>query len=45
MFIARASEGSVSMEWVMQAPIFIRKKYFKQFEKEVKDRQDKYNKG
>lgn len=43
MFISRASEGAVSMEWIMDQPISIRKKYFDQFQKEVKERQDKIN--
>jgi hypothetical protein len=43
MFISRASEGSVSLEWIMEQPIFIRKKYLEQFQKEVKERQDRIN--
>lgn len=43
MFISRASEGSVSLEWIMEQPVSIRKKYFEQFQKEVKERQDKLN--
>lgn len=39
LFIARASEGAVSAEWVMQQPIFVRKKYVEQFDKEIKERQ------
>lgn len=48
MFISRASEGSVSLEWVMSQPIFIRKKYVEQFTKELKEREAnlrKNNKG
>lgn len=48
LFISRASEGAVSAEWVMQQPIFVREKYVKSFEKELKDRQqalDKQNRG
>lgn len=41
MFISRASEGAVSLEWVMDQPIFIRKKYVEQFTKELKERQDR----
>lgn len=44
MFICRASEGAVSMEWLMEQPISIRKKYLEQFQKEVKERQEKLNK-
>ena len=39
LFISRASEGAVSAEWVMEQPIFIRKKYVKSFTQELKDRQ------
>ena len=39
LFISRASEGAVSAEWVMGQPIFVREKYVKSFEKELKDRQ------
>ena len=39
MFISRASEGAVSLEWVMNQPIFIRKKYVEQFTKELKERE------
>lgn len=41
LFISRASEGAVSAEWVMAQPIFVREKYVKSFEKELKDRQQK----
>ena len=39
LFISRASEGAVSAEWIMQQPIFIRKKYVEQFTKELKERE------
>ena len=39
LFISRASEGAVSAEWVMEQPIFIRKKYVESFTKELKERQ------
>lgn len=39
LFISRASEGAVSAEWVMDEPIFIRKKYVDSFSKELKERQ------
>jgi hypothetical protein len=39
MFIARASEGAVSAEWLMGQPIFIRKKYVDGFSKELRDRE------
>ena len=34
LFIARASENAVSAEWLMDQPIFIRKKYVDAFKKE-----------
>ena len=39
LFISRASEGAVSAEWVMEQPIFIRKKYVESFTRELKERQ------
>ena len=44
VFIARASEGAVSAEWVMEQPIFVREKYVTSFEKELKERQEQMNK-
>lgn len=44
MFISRASEGAVSMEWIMDQPVSIRKKYFEKFQKEIKERQERLNK-
>lgn len=41
MFIARASEGAVSMDWVMNQPVSIRKKYVESFTKELKERKAK----
>lgn len=43
MFVARASEGAVSAEWLMSQPIFIRKKYVDQFTEELKERQERLN--
>lgn len=43
MFVARASEGAVSAEWLMSQPIFIRKKYVNQFTEELKERQERLN--
>ena len=48
LFISRASEGAVSAEWVMNQPIFVREKYVKSFEKELKERQqalEKHNRS
>ena len=39
LFISRASEGAVSAEWIMDQPIFIRKKYVKSFSDEMKKRE------
>ena len=44
LFISRASEGAVSAEWLMQQPIFIRKKYVESFTKELKEREARLNK-
>lgn len=38
LFIARASEGAISVEWIMSQPIFIRKKYVDAFKKEIDTR-------
>ena len=38
MYISRGSEGAVSLEWIMNQPIFIRKKYMKEMEEEIKER-------
>ena len=43
LFISRASEGSVSADWVMNQPIFIRKKYVDMFNKELKERETNVN--
>lgn len=43
LFIARASEGAVTAEWLMEQPIFIRKKYVKSFEKELREREARLN--
>lgn len=44
LFIARASEGSISAEWIMGQPIFIRKKYVESFTKELKERENEAKK-
>ena len=44
LFIARASEGAVSADWVMEQPIFIRNKYVDELDKELKERQKLMNK-
>ena len=45
LFIARASEGAVSAEWVMEQPIFVREKYVESFQKEIKERQAQLEKN
>ena len=45
LFISRASEGAVSAEWVMNQPIFIRKKYVESFTKELKEREKSLNRN
>lgn len=39
LFVSRASEGAVSAEWIMDQPIFIRKKYVNSFTKELQERE------
>lgn len=41
VFIARASEGAVSADWLMEQPIFIRNKLYDQFIDEVKERKQR----
>ena len=41
MFISRASEGAISVESILEQPIFIRKKYLEEFKKELQDRKSK----
>ena len=43
LFVSRASEGAVSAEWLMNQPIFIRKKYVESFTKELKERDKALN--
>ena len=38
VYIARASEGAISVEWVLSQPIAVRKKYIESFDKELKER-------
>ena len=45
LFISRASEGAVSAEWIMNQPIFIRKKYVESFTNELKERERRLNKN
>lgn len=41
VFIARASEGAISTDWVMTQPISIRKKYVDSFTEELKERKQR----
>ena len=41
LFISRASEGAVSAEWLMDQPIFVRKKYVESFEKSTRENEEK----
>ena len=43
MFIARGAEGSVSLEWIMNQPVFIRKRYLKKMQEEVDERKKLLN--
>lgn len=38
MYIARGSEGAVSLDWVMHQPVFIRKKYVQEMKDEIDER-------
>ena len=44
LYVARASEGAISADWVMEQPIFIRSKYVEALDKEMKERQQQLNK-
>jgi len=44
VYIARASEGAVSADWVMDQPIFVREKYVKELDEEMRERQKQMNK-
>ena len=44
LYIARASEGAISADWVMEQPIFIRTKYVEELDKEMKEREKQLNK-
>ena len=45
LYIARASEGAISADWVMNQPIFIRTKYVEELDKEMKERQKQLSKN
>ena len=44
LYIARASEGAISADWVMEQPIFIRSKYVKALDEELQERQKQLSK-
>ena len=43
-YIARASEGAISADWIMNQPIFVRTKYVEELDKEMQERQKQLNK-
>lgn len=43
VFISRASEGALSPDWIMNQPIFVRKKYLERLLNEVKEREERIN--
>ena len=45
IFVSRASEGAVSVEWLEKQPVFIRKKYVEEFVKELEERQKQLSKS
>ena len=45
LYVARASEGAISADWVMEQPIFIRTKYVEQLDQEMKERQKQMNRN
>lgn len=48
VYIARASEGAISVEWILSQPIAVRKKYIEKFNEELEQRRkaiDKIKKG
>ena len=44
VYIARASEGAISVDWIMAQPISIRTKYVSELDKEMQERQRQLNK-
>ena len=38
VYIARASDGAISVEWVLSQPIAVRKKYIESFNEELEKR-------
>lgn len=45
VFVARASEGAISVDWIMSQPISIRLKYVESFTEELKERKEKMEKS
>ena len=43
VFISRVSEGSVSLDWIMSQPIWIRVKYHEFFVKQLQEREKRQN--
>ena len=44
LYIARASEGAISADWVMEQPIFVRTKYVEELDKEMREREKQMKK-
>ena len=44
VFVSRASEGAVGVDWLMNQPISTRLKYKKDFDEELKERQKRLDK-
>jgi hypothetical protein len=44
VFIARSSEGSISLNWLMNQPIYMRKYYVDMFVKANEEREKSFNK-
>lgn len=44
LYIARASEGAISADWVMGQPIFVRTKYVEKLDEEMQERQKQLDK-
>ena len=43
VFVSRASEGAVSMEWIMEQPVHVRERFVKSFSEELAERKRKLN--
>lgn len=41
VFISRASEGTVTTEWVMNQPVSVRERFVKMFNEELQERKSR----